>query len=677
PVLVAPLQLLALVVLLGVVFSDDNVLGVLPGPGTAADLGALVRGAASQIDNGIPPVPATPEILLLLTASFGVLAIVVHTVAVEYRAPAAAGVPLLAVFAVPTALADDLLPWWAIAGAAAGFVVLLLVRDGVRQRVVGGAAVAAVAVVLALAAGAAAGMVGTSGRFGEAGSGGTTGSIGLSPFAALRGQLEETSPSELFRVSALPRPTYLRALTLREYVPDVGWQPSRPDPGLPVSGPLPAGDLPGEEVTVNVDNIGFRDYWLPLYGTPLEVSGVDDGTWAYDEAAGTAYANRPQREDDWEQTALLTAPTAEQLRAAEGTAGVSPVYLDVEGVDPRVAELAEEITADSPTGFDKAVALVDHFTGPGSTFRYDLQTAPGGGDDALVEFLTVGQVGYCEQFASAMAVMLRTVGVAARVAVGFTAGIDVGAYRSVTTLDAHAWVEAWFPGIGWTTFDPTPLTDGRAVVPPYVQEARQEAAGAGAAAEPEPPAPQNPAQEQFPEPQQSPEQNPAGVPVPADEDRGGPPLWLFAVLAVVVAAVLAPAVLRVVQRRRRIAAVAAGGRGAAAAGWAELLAESADRGVPMPPSDTVRGAARRIAREHHLDENAQQSLRQIVRAVEASWYGGQDVPPGELVEPVARVRAAIAASSPLPLRSRVAPRSLTAGRPRGSGQHDDAAVTRR
>ena len=94
------------------------------------------------------------------------------------------------------------------------------------------------------------------------------------------------------------------------------------------------------------------------------------------------------------------------------------------------------------------------FTGPGSSFTYDLSTAPGNGDDALVEFLTSGRRGYCEQFASAMAVMLRTLGVPARVAVGFTGGRDAAGARSVGTADAHAWVEAWFPGAGWTTFDP-------------------------------------------------------------------------------------------------------------------------------------------------------------------------------------------------------------------------------
>ena len=101
-------------------------------------------------------------------------------------------------------------------------------------------------------------------------------------------------------------------------------------------------------------------------------------------------------------------------------------YLDTAGVDRRVIDLANQVTGRAGTPFDKAIALQDFFTGPSSGFQYSLQTAPGNGDDALVEFLTQGKTGYCEQFAAAMAVMLRAVGVPARVAVGFTGGTPDG-----------------------------------------------------------------------------------------------------------------------------------------------------------------------------------------------------------------------------------------------------------
>jgi transglutaminase-like putative cysteine protease len=662
-------QLLAALALLTALFTDDGALGVLPGPGALREMAAVLAGAGDQVAAGIAPVPATPEILFLVTAAFGLLAVAAYLAAVTAGAPAAAGVPLLTAFAVPTALAEELLPWWAMAAAATGLGVLLLVGPGARRRLTGGVALTAGAIALALVVGAGAGLIGTAGRFGSgAGAGGAGGAIGLNPFTALRGQLDQSTPVELFRVRGLPQPAYLRALTLRDYVPEAGWQAERPAPGVVLPAELSAAG-PAAEALVEIENVGFRDYWLPLYATPLSVTGVTGDRWAYDRSSGTAYTSRPRAEEAWQQRVLLDAPTAAQLRDAEGS-GVAPGYLDTEGVDERVAALAAEVSAGSGSDFDRAVALLDFFTGPNSTFAYSLATAPGSGDDALVEFLTVGRTGYCEQFASAMAVMLRTVGVPARVAVGFTAGTDTGDHRSVGTADAHAWVEAWFPGVGWTIFDPTPLTDGRTLVPPYVEEARAEAAAGADGAAPEQPAADDLPVPDSAAPQQAPDEIAPGVGESGADPDAGIPLWPAAVLTGLLLVAAVPAAVRGLDRRRRLAAVAAGGPGAAGAGWAELLAESADRGVPAPASDTVRGAARRLVREHRLDPDAQQHLRHVVTAVEASWYGGAGVPPGrerpssELGDAVRSVLAGIAGGSPLGLRGRLLPRSVLARLPR-------------
>ncbi|MCY7342443.1 MAG: DUF4129 domain-containing protein, partial [Pseudonocardia sp.] len=110
--------------------------------------------------------------------------------------------------------------------------------------------------------------------------------------------------------------------------------------------------------------------------------------------------------------------------------------------------------------------------------------------------------------------------------------------------------------------------------------------------------------------------------------------------------------------RRRRAAGAAGGPDAAGAGWAELLAESADRGAPPRPTDTVRATARRLVRDHRLDDDAQQALRIVVGAVESSWYGAGHADAQELTGPVRQVRAAIAAGSSLTTRDRLFPRSV-------------------
>src|SRR5205823_3471619 len=78
--------------------------------------------------------------------------------------------------------------------------------------------------------------------------------------------------------------------------------------------------------------------------------------------------------------------------------------------------------------------------------------------DPLGDFLFVTRRGFCEYFASAMAVLLRTQGIPARVATGFQSGYynDVSGTWVIRASDAHAWVEAWIEGRGWVTFDPTP-----------------------------------------------------------------------------------------------------------------------------------------------------------------------------------------------------------------------------
>ncbi|HYH32780.1 MAG TPA: DUF3488 and transglutaminase-like domain-containing protein [Pseudonocardia sp.] len=671
-------QAAALLLVLTVAFGEGALLGVLPGPTTFGRFGALITGAGRQIDTGVAPVAATPEILFLVTAAFGLLAIGVHLAAVASAAPAAAGVPLLAVFAVPAALADQLLPWWTLAGAAAGFGLLLVAAGDVRSRLPGGSALVAGGVVLALGVGAATPFIGTAGRFAGGGSGSeAAGSIGLTPFTALRGQLDQATPVELFEVRGLTRPTYLRALTLRQYVPDSGWQATRPAPGVPLPGPVQQQPtVPGEFADIEITNLGFRDYWLPLYGLPIDVTGLPADEWLYDTASGTAYTGQPQEEDAWHQTAVLPTPSMQQLRAAQGIEGVGLEYLDTTGVDPRVAEIARDVVGDAGPGFDRVFAIQNWFAGPDSEFTYSLQTAPGGGDDALVEFLTVGRTGYCEQFASAMAVMLRTVGVPARVAIGFTAGVDRGGHRTITTADAHAWVEAWFPGIGWTAFDPTPLTDGRTIDPPYVQEARAEQAAEEAPAPGDALTPgELPGQDQ-PQPTAAPRATPSPTPPPAAPQGPAIPLWPFVAALVAVGVCLVPAVLRARDRRRRLAAVVAGGPAAAAAGWDELLAESADRGAESPSSDTVRAAARRLVREHRLEPDAQQALRQVVGAVEASWYGGTHPEPGELEAPVRAVAAGITSGSALSLRGRLLPRSVLQGLRTKMGERAEA-ISRR
>ena len=124
-------------------------------------------------------------------------------------------------------------------------------------------------------------------------------------------------------------------------------------------------------------------------------------------------------------------------------------------LDPRIPELARKSTAQASNPYDKAVTLESYLR---KNFRYTLNLTGSPGRDPLAYFLFVNRAGHCEYFASAMAVMLRTLGIPSREVNGFLPGEynDLGGDYIVRASDAHSWVEAYFPGSGWITFDPTP-----------------------------------------------------------------------------------------------------------------------------------------------------------------------------------------------------------------------------
>lgn len=158
----------------------------------------------------------------------------------------------------------------------------------------------------------------------------------------------------------------------------------------------------------------------------------------------------------YEANSLLTVPDPEELRL---TANAVPIgmesYLELPPTDLRISRLAEEITASAPTNYDKALAL-EHYLK--TRFGYTLELPRSLPRDPLAFFLFERKQGHCEYFASAMAVMLRTLRIPARVITGFRTGEfnDLTSQYVVRASNAHAWVEAYFPGAGWISFDPTP-----------------------------------------------------------------------------------------------------------------------------------------------------------------------------------------------------------------------------
>ena len=123
---------------------------------------------------------------------------------------------------------------------------------------------------------------------------------------------------------------------------------------------------------------------------------------------------------------------------------------------PRVRDLADQVTAGAGSGYEQALALQSFFRD--GNFFYDANVNPGHSGNRIEEFLS-SRRGYCEQFAGTYAAMARSVGLPARVAVGFTVGEadpdDPNLYR-VEGRHAHAWPEVFLPSVGWLAFEPTP-----------------------------------------------------------------------------------------------------------------------------------------------------------------------------------------------------------------------------
>ncbi|MDQ3406390.1 MAG: DUF3488 and transglutaminase-like domain-containing protein [Actinomycetota bacterium] len=729
-------QMFALLCLLVALFTNSGVLGVLPGPTAIGDLGEVLRNSVEAVRVGVPPVSASTPVLCLVVIAIGLVAVLVDTLAVSAGTPAACGLVLLCVYAVPASLADDLLPWWSFVLGAGSFAVLLAVDGAHRHQrwrnrptmpntgSTFGSPVAMVgsALVLGLLAGALITGVGTVGALpGGAGKGGGGGGLALKPFTALRGMLDQGQNVELFRVRGLGEETrYLRAMTLPRYDANSGWTAADALPNdVPVNGELPPGpgdDGGGQVTRIEIEPINSEDLWVPVYGIPRLLRDVPDGLF-YDRVGGMVYSRNARKMPTYVEEADLSQPTAEELRiTGSDLSEIDPAYLAADGIAPEVVALARQLTDDQPTMFDKALALQKYFE-RSNGFEYKTQTGASSDEDALTEFLFRSKIGYCEQYASAMGILARAAGIPSRVAIGYTAGFLSGDYRSITTQDAHAWVEVFFPDRGWVTFDPTPLADGRGYEPPYVTG---DTGSTGSPEVTDERVPRGTASEvPTPEDDKLDVQDPAaGGPAPgATEEswswqvwaaiiaalfaalafalgrapvrfaRFGVPIsvaataltvffllatvsWLLAAAMILLALVAVPALIRSWRRDQHRRVLRAESVDSASAAWAELMAESWDRGATAAETETVRVTARRLVREHSMDEGGKQALRTVVNSVERSWYGGRTEHDPALASAFEDVVRGLRRTAPLAWRGRLLPRSVLRPRSRDSNQDD-------
>ncbi len=273
----------------------------------------------------------------------------------------------------------------------------------------------------------------------------------VSPLVDIRSRLTNRSDRELFRVQASAE-SYWRTSALPEFdgttwgLPERSLRSTDETLSSPRSG--------AEELRQQITIVDLGGSLVPAAPDPFQASGPTDLRWVAETSTLVTVDGQLEFGDVIDVVSASPRFDAAVLAAATATDAGDPIYTDLPDDLPEVvAATAAQVTASSTSAYDSAMLLQGWFR---TQFEYSLEVQSGHGNNAIENFLRE-RVGYCEQFAGTYAAMMRTLGIPARVAVGFTSGTQTesGVY-SVLGKNAHAWPEVWFDGVGWVAFEPTP-----------------------------------------------------------------------------------------------------------------------------------------------------------------------------------------------------------------------------
>ncbi|MDO5534098.1 MAG: DUF3488 and transglutaminase-like domain-containing protein [Propionibacteriaceae bacterium] len=407
--------------------------------------------------------------------------------------------------------------------------------------------------------------------------------------------------------------------------------------------PNPPGSPRGVPRSTSVEIGEFSSEWLPVPYAPTSFEAPGEWGFALDTLDVMAMAG-PDRANatlgiGYVVESLEVAPDPATLASATSDGGPArdlTTALPTNLPQPLRA-LAHEITQDAPTAGAKAMALEAYLRSDRFTYSTAPTTGVGDGLATIEDFLFGSRTGYCEQFAGAMAILAREVGIPTRMAVGFVPGTEENGTWGVSARDLHTWPELWLDDHGWVAFEPTP--------------ARGEAAGANTTptTEEEVPAPATAA---APTPEPEPE-TPSPTPEPdaaAPAPTGSPSWlgWLALALVVVAAGVAAYWAPRLLRARRRTARLAGGvdPRTTTLAAWEEVRETVGDVRAAWPEG-SPRFAAERLVPSLGDDAAAAQALRTLAAATEralfdrAENYAGQ----GSWHDEVTAITAALEAEA--------------------------------
>lgn len=650
------LGLVASVLTLFWVFVPQHLgLGVLPTSSSLGDVGDLIRQARQSMQTEHAPLASTAPLRLLVAAALVGLVALTDVLGVLLRRPLLASAPLLEVLAVASATSSRAAhPVW-FAAAAIGFLLILLSGtrlqdrawgpsvDGSAGRLGGARRMAVTGIVAALIVplllpsvtvnllARAAHHNGTG-----SGSGNGNGQIVLNNLASLRGQLQRPTPANLFQVQVSPgdAPFYVRQEVDDEFT-NSGWRPSGASfgqdkgpvaksnfPVAPTSSQLGAASGTGFfQLHARFTILGLGGSTLPILADPTQLDASGSGTW--NSRTSSVFDVSLKRNATYTESVQQLAPTIAELRAAPAWPGSGDRQLDAQFLQlptqpVEVSQLASQLTSGQDTPYDKARAISDYFSNGKNGFRYSLSAPADDGRAALVTFLDKKQ-GFCQQYAAAAAVLMRQAGLPTRVVLGYThRPPDSNGVFTVTTADAHSWVEVYFTGVGWIPFDPTPLSGvdaGRAVALPWASHPADSAGSTAEATANKGPSTAGPSQSIS-----------AGAAAGTGQHSGiAPIVWQagLVVLALVLLGALVvfgPRWVRRRQRRRRLDRARATGNPEPL--WLELAATAADRDALWPSTLTLGQVPDWLVR-HGVDERGRAALTAVARTVERDRFSSQ------------------------------------------------------
>ncbi|RKD71273.1 transglutaminase superfamily protein [Sinobaca qinghaiensis] len=404
---------------------------------------------------------------------------------------------------------------------------------------------------------------------------------------------------------------YWRGESKDEYT-GLGWETDLPQEGT-LNSSFYEEATPTEEQRISVTMAEGRTNEFAFYpGSAEEITASgQEVSFSIDRYTGRADASRNGESFPLSSYDVVYEDPAfpvEEMREVTGDAEdeVNDAFLQVpDDLPDSIGSLAAELTAEEDNRYDQVKAVENYLRGP--DFTYDTQdvAVPEEGTDYVEQFLFETQTGYCDNFSTSMAVMLRTLDIPTRWVKGYTSGEMVESSESesvyeVTNANAHSWVEVYFPDVGWVPFEPTRGFDSEA---DYIFANNDEAEETPEEEEEQP-------EEEQPEEQEEPEE--------AAADSFTMPVWPFFLLAALAA------VLGFVFRKKLIAAYLltkyrdVHDTGTFVKSFHSLIWLLGYAGWKKESSETMREYAERM--DHHYQTN---DMGYLTREFEKYYYGGR------------------------------------------------------